>query len=161
MRVGMGHDTHRLEAGRPLILGGIRIDHPRGLAGHSDADVVLHALTDALLGAAGLGDIGDAYPDTDPRFKDCDSVFFLRETLSRLGARGYRIVNADVTIFAQEPKLGLLKSRMREHLATLLGLEMDAVNVKAKTGEKVGHIGRAEAIGCQVAVLIDHGEPGA
>jgi 2-C-methyl-D-erythritol 2,4-cyclodiphosphate synthase len=153
--VGIGHDTHRLEAGRPLILGGLKIDHPRGLAGHSDADVVLHALTDALLGAAGLGDIGDAYPDTDPRFKDCDSAVFLRETLDRLGEMGYRIVNVDVTIFAQEPKLGPIKNRMREHLAGLLGLEIDAVNVKAKTGEKVGHIGRAEAIGCQVAVLID------
>jgi 2-C-methyl-D-erythritol 2,4-cyclodiphosphate synthase len=156
MRVGIGHDTHRLEAGRPLILGGIRIDHPRGLAGHSDADVVLHALTDALLGAAGLGDIGDAYPDTDPRYRDCDSTMFLRETLERLRAEGYRIVNADLTIFAQEPKLGPIKSRMRERLAELLGLDVDAVNVKAKTGEKVGHIGRAEAIGCQAAVLIEN-----
>jgi 2-C-methyl-D-erythritol 2,4-cyclodiphosphate synthase len=155
MRVGIGHDTHRLEAGRPLILGGIRIEHPRGLAGHSDADVVLHALTDALLGAAGLGDIGDAYPDTDPRFRDCDSTLFLRETLERLRANGYRIINTDITIFAQEPKLGPIKSHMRERLAGLLGLELDAVNVKAKTGEKVGHIGRAEAIGCQAAVLID------
>jgi len=155
MRVGIGHDTHRLEAGRPLILGGIKIDHPRGLAGHSDADVVLHALTDALLGASGLGDIGDAYPDTDPRFRDCDSAVFLRETLDLLRDIGYHIVNVDVTIFAQEPKLGPIKNRMREHLAGLLGLEIEAVNVKAKTGEKVGHIGRAEAIGCQVAVLID------
>lgn len=155
MRVGLGHDTHRLEAGRPLILGGIRIDHPRGLAGHSDADVVLHALTDALLGAAGLGDIGDAYPDTDPRFLNADSAVFLRETLDRLRRIGYHIVNVDVTIFAQEPKLGPVKNRMREHLARLLGLDIDAVNVKAKTGEKVGHIGRAEAIGCQAAVLID------
>jgi 2-C-methyl-D-erythritol 2,4-cyclodiphosphate synthase len=155
MRVGIGHDTHRLEAGRPLILGGIKIDHPRGLAGHSDADVVLHALTDALLGAAGLGDIGDAYPDTDPRYRDCDSAMFLRETIDKLRAKGYRIVNVDVTLFAQEPKLGPIKSRMREHLAELLSLEVDAVNVKAKTGEKVGHIGRAEAIGCQAAVLID------
>ena len=155
MRVGIGHDTHRLEAGRPLILGGIRIEHARGLVGHSDADVVLHALTDALLGAAGLGDIGDAFPDTDPRYKDCDSAYFLRESLARLRAKGYYVVNADVTIFAQEPKLGPIKSRMRERLAELLGLDVDAVNVKAKTGEKVGAIGRAEAIGCQAAVLID------
>src|ERR1700677_1142403 len=98
MRVGIGYDTHRLEAGRPLILGGIKIDHPRGLAGHSDADVVLHALTDALLGASGLGDLGDAYPDTDPRFRDCDSAVFLRETLDLLRDIGYHIVNADVTI---------------------------------------------------------------
>src|SRR5580692_122372 len=142
MRVGIGHDTHRLETGRPLILAGIRIEHPRGLAGHSDADVVLHALTDALLGAAGLGDIGDAYPDTDPRYRDCDSAMFLRETLDRLRGKGYRIVNADVTVFAQEPKLGPIKQRMRERLAELLGLDVDAVNVKAKTGEKVGSIGR-------------------
>jgi 2-C-methyl-D-erythritol 2,4-cyclodiphosphate synthase len=155
MRVGIGHDTHRLGAGRPLILGGLRIAHPQGLIGHSDADVVLHALTDALLGAAGLGDIGDAYPDTDPRYCDADSALFVRETLARLNQKGYRVVNVDVTIFAQEPKLGPKKAEMRQHLAGLLGLDADAVNVKAKTGEKVGSIGRSEAIGCQVAVLID------
>jgi 2-C-methyl-D-erythritol 2,4-cyclodiphosphate synthase len=154
-RVGIGHDTHRLGPGRPLILGGIKIDHPRGLIGHSDADVVLHALTDALLGAAGLGDIGDAFPDTDPRYKDCDSSLFVAETLKRLGDAGWLVVNVDLTIFAQEPKLGPIKTKMREHLAAMLGLAVDAVNVKAKTGEKVGAIGRAEAIGCQVAVLIE------
>jgi 2-C-methyl-D-erythritol 2,4-cyclodiphosphate synthase len=156
MRVGIGHDTHRLGAGRPLILGGLRIEHPRGLIGHSDADVVLHALTDALLGAAGLGDIGDAYPDTDPRYRDCDSALFVRETLDRVNRKGYRLVNVDVTIFAQEPKLGHKKAEIRQHLAGLLGLDVDAVNIKAKTGEKVGSIGRGEAIGCQVAVLIDN-----
>ena len=155
MRVGIGHDTHRLEAGRPLILGGVRVEHARGLAGHSDADVVLHALTDALLGAAGLGDIGDAYPDTDPAYKDCDSSRFVRETLARLNRDGWRIVNLDVIIFAQEPKLGPVKAAIRRSLAGLLSVEESAVNVKAKTGEKVGHIGRAEAIGCQVVVLID------
>lgn len=154
-RVGIGHDTHRLGPDRPLILGGLRIEHSRGLIGHSDADVVLHALTDALLGAAGLGDIGDAFPDTDPRYKDCDSRFFVTETLKRLGEKGWRIVNVDLTIFAQEPKLGPIKGRMREHLAAMLSLQGDAVNVKAKTGEKVGAIGRAEAIGCQAAVLIE------
>ncbi|MBI1830203.1 MAG: 2-C-methyl-D-erythritol 2,4-cyclodiphosphate synthase [Planctomycetes bacterium] len=154
-RVGIGHDTHRLGLDRPLILGGLRIEHPRGLIGHSDADVVLHALTDALLGAAGLGDIGDAYPDTDPRYKDCDSRLFVTETLAKLSERGWRVVNVDLTIFAQEPKLGPIKMRMREHLAAMLGLSVDAVNVKAKTGEKVGAIGRAEAIGCHVAVLIE------
>src|SRR5438094_2386310 len=105
MRVGIGYDTHRLAEGRPLILAGLRIEHPRGLLGHSDADVVLHALTDALLGAAGLGDIGDAYPDTDPAYEDRDSRFFVSETLGRLAAKGYRVVNVDVTIFAQEPRL--------------------------------------------------------
>ena len=154
-RVGIGHDTHRLGLNRPLILGGLRIDHPRGLIGHSDADVVLHALTDALLGAAGLGDIGDAYPDTDPKYKDCDSSVFVVETLRRLGEKGYRLVNIDCTIFAEEPKLRPIKTKMREHLAALLGLAVDAVNVKAKTGEKVGAIGRAEAIGCQVVALIE------
>jgi 2-C-methyl-D-erythritol 2,4-cyclodiphosphate synthase len=156
MRVGIGHDTHRLVEGRPLILGGVPIDHPRGLDGHSDADVVLHAVTDALLGAAGLGDIGDAFPDTDPAFKDCDSRYFVEQTLQRLHQAGWQIVNVDVTIFAQEPKLGSVKGAIRQRLAELLGLKMDKVNVKAKTGEKVGAIGRAEAIGCQAAVLIEN-----
>src|ERR1700737_3936474 len=102
MRVGIGHDTHRLTEGRPLILGGVRVNHPRGLVGHSDADVVLHAVTDALLGAAGMGDIGDAYPDTAPAYKDRESSFFLRETLGRLSQAGWHAVNVDVIIFAQE-----------------------------------------------------------
>jgi 2-C-methyl-D-erythritol 2,4-cyclodiphosphate synthase len=158
IRVGIGHDTHRLGPDRPLILGGLRIEHPRGLIGHSDADVVLHALTDALLGAAGLGDIGDAYPDTDPQNKDRDSRFFLEGALARLRERRFRVINVDLTIFAQEPKLGPVKAAMRDHLAQLLNLPADAVNVKAKTGEKVGAIGRAEAIGCHAAVLIEREE---
>ncbi len=155
MRVGIGHDTHRLETGRPLLLGGVRVEHSRGLLGHSDADVVLHAVTDALLGAAGLGDIGDAYPDTDPAHKDADSRVFLRETLARLNRDGWRVVNLDVIVFDQEPKLGPVKAAIRANLAELLGINTGAVNVKAKTGERVGHIGRAEAIGCQAVVLID------
>jgi 2-C-methyl-D-erythritol 2,4-cyclodiphosphate synthase len=154
MRVGLGHDTHRLVEGRPLILGGVRIEHARGLAGHSDADVVLHAVTDALLGAAGLGDIGDMFPDTDPANKDRDSRFFLQETLARLNRAGWRVVNVDVSVFAQEPKLGPVKEKIRQNLAGLLGLKSDEVNVKAKTGEGVGHIGRGEAIGCQAVALI-------
>jgi 2-C-methyl-D-erythritol 2,4-cyclodiphosphate synthase len=154
-RVGSGHDTHRLEDGRPLVLGGVRIPHPRGLAGHSDADVVLHAVTDALLGAAGLGDIGDLFPDTDPAYKDCDSVRFVADAVARLNRDGWRPVNLDVTIFAQEPRLGPVKARIRDNLAALLGVSADAVNVKAKTGEHVGHIGRGEAIGCQATVLIE------
>jgi 2-C-methyl-D-erythritol 2,4-cyclodiphosphate synthase len=154
-RVGIGHDTHRLGPDRPLLLGGVKIEHPRGLIGHSDADVVLHALTDALLGAAGLGDIGDAYPDTDPKYKDCDSRIFVIETLKKLSGKSWRVVNVDLTIFAEEPKLGPIKTKMREHLAGLLGVTVGDVNVKAKTGEKVGAIGRAEAIGCQVIVLIE------
>jgi 2-C-methyl-D-erythritol 2,4-cyclodiphosphate synthase len=144
-----------LAEGRPLILGGVRIEHPRGLAGHSDADVVLHALTDALLGAAGLGDIGDAYPDTDPAYRNADSRIFLRETLALLAERDYRVVNIDVILFAQEPRLGPVKQAIRTNLAQLLSIPIADVNVKAKTGERVGHIGRAEAIACQVVALID------
>ncbi|MGF1580002.1 MAG: 2-C-methyl-D-erythritol 2,4-cyclodiphosphate synthase [Gemmataceae bacterium] len=154
MRVGLGHDTHRLGEGRPLILGGVRIEHSRGLIGHSDADVVLHAVTDALLGAAGLGDIGDAFPDTDPAYKDCDSKFFIDNTLEWLNQANYRVVNVDVTIFAQEPKLGPVKQQIRESLAGLLGLSIEDVNVKAKTGEKVGPIGRGEAMSCHAIALI-------
>src|SRR5689334_16479285 len=113
MRVGIGHDTHRLEDGRPLVLGGVRVPHPRGPAGHSDGDVVLHALCDALLGAAGLGDIGDAYPDTDPAYRGADSSVFVRETLARVNRAGWRPVNVDVIIFAQEPKLGPVKADVR------------------------------------------------
>jgi len=155
MRIGIGHDTHRLVEGRPLVLAGLPIDFPRGLAGHSDADVVLHAVTDALLGAAGLGDIGDAYPDTDPRWRDANSTIFVREALSRLNQSGLRPVNLDVIVFAQEPKLGPLKQRMRDRLAELLRLPPAAVNVKAKTGEGVGSIGRGEAISCQAVVLLE------
>jgi len=153
-RVGSGHDTHRLVAGRPLILGGVTVPHDRGLEGHSDADVVLHAVTDALLGAAGLGDIGDAYPDTDPQWKGAESRVFLAGALDRLNQRGWKPVNVDVTVFAQEPKLGPVKAAIRDNLARLVALPADAVNVKAKTGERVGHIGRGEAIGCHAVVLI-------
>jgi len=153
-RVGSGHDTHRLVAGRPLLLGGVRIDHPLGLLGHSDADVVLHSVTDALLGAAGLGDIGDHFPDKDPRWAGADSRIFLREATARLAELGWRPENLDVTIFAQEPKLGPVKGAIRSSLAGLLGVDESAVNVKAKTGESVGHIGRGEAIGCHAVVLI-------
>jgi 2-C-methyl-D-erythritol 2,4-cyclodiphosphate synthase len=160
MRVGIGHDTHRLAEGRPLILGGVRVEHGHGLIGHSDADVVLHAVTDALLGAAGLGDIGDAYPDTDPAWAGADSSRFLRETLRRLNQAGWRVVNVDVIVFAQEPKLGSIKGRIRANLADLLHLDLGAVNVKAKTGERVGAIGRAEAMSCQAVALIEEKDKG-
>src|SRR4051794_14149984 len=114
MRIGIGHDTHRFAPGRPLILGGLKVEHSRGLQGHSDADVVLHAVTDALLGAAGLGDIGDAFPDGDAAWKDANSRIFLERTLERVAQAGWGVVNVDVTIFAQEPKLGPLKSKIRE-----------------------------------------------
>lgn len=154
-RVGSGHDSHRLAEGRPLILGGVTIPHTHGLVGHSDADAVLHAVTDALLGAVGLGDIGDAYPDSDPRFAGADSQLFLLETLQKLNQLGWRVVNLDVTIFAQEPKLGPVKLAIRDSLAKLLGVTADRVSVKAKTGEKVGHIGRGEAIATHAVVLVE------
>ena len=157
-RVGSGHDSHRLAEGRPLVLGGITIPHTKGLVGHSDADAVLHAVTDALLGAVALGDIGDVYPDTDERWKGADSRLFLAETLAKLNQMGWHLVNLDVTIFAQEPKLGPVKASIRESLAKLLGVPLDAVNVKAKTGEKVGHIGRGEAIGCHAVVFVEKTE---
>jgi 2-C-methyl-D-erythritol 2,4-cyclodiphosphate synthase len=153
-RVGSGHDTHRLAAGRPLVLGGVKIDHSKGLVGHSDADVVLHAVTDALLGAAALGDIGDLFPDSDPAYRDADSATFVRAALSKLANAGWRVVNLDLTIFAQEPKLGPTKAAIRSNLVRLLGLDVDSISVKAKTGEQVGHIGRGEAIGCHAVVLI-------
>ncbi len=155
VRVGSGHDTHRLVEGRPLILGGVTVPHSKGLHGHSDADVVLHSVTDAILGALGLGDIGDHFPDTDPQWKDANSQVFLADTLRKLNLAGGRLVNLDVTLFAQEPKLGPIKQAIRASLATLLNLDASFVNVKAKTGEKVGHIGRGEAIGCHVVVLIE------
>ncbi len=155
IRVGSGHDSHRLVTGRPLILGGVRIEYAKGLAGHSDADAVLHAVTDALLGAAGLGDIGDAYPDSDPQWKDADSAMILLDSLVRIRDLGWRPVNLDITIFAQEPKLGPVKQAIRENVARLVELPADAVNVKAKTGEKVGHIGRGEAIACHAVVLLE------
>lgn len=154
MRVGIGHDTHRLVADRPLILGGVRIEHERGLMGHSDADVVLHAVADALLGAAALGDIGELYPDTDPRWAGLDSAVLLREVVDRLTLGRWRVVNCDVTIHAQRPKIGPHKPAIRANLSRLLDLPADAVNVKAKTGEHVGPIGREEAITCDAAVLI-------
>lgn len=155
IRVGAGHDSHRLVAGRPLILGGVRIDHPRGLEGHSDADVVLHAVTDSLLSAAALGDIGDLFPDTDPANKDADSSRFLLEAHRLIRERGWRIGNLAVTIFAEEPKLGLIKSTILSRIASLLKIADDAVSVQAKTGEGVGPVGRRESIECSAIVLIE------
>jgi len=137
-----------------LILGGLRIEHARGLMGHSDADVVCHAVADALLGAAGLGDIGDHYPDTDPQWSGLDSTRLLAEVVDRVEQAGWRAVNCDVVIHAQEPKLGAHKQTIRANLARLLHLGEAAVNVKAKTGEHVGPVGRGEAIVCQAVVLV-------
>jgi 2-C-methyl-D-erythritol 2,4-cyclodiphosphate synthase len=152
-RVGVGHDTHRLGANRPLRLGGVEVPHVSGLVGHSDADVLLHAVTDSLLGAAGKGDIGDWFPDSDPRYKDCDSRNLLRRVLSRL--TNLRVVNLDCIVFAQEPRLEPYKERIRESLAEQLNIPVERVNVKAKTGEKVGPVGRGEAISAEAVVLVE------
>ncbi|MBS0264492.1 MAG: 2-C-methyl-D-erythritol 2,4-cyclodiphosphate synthase [Planctomycetes bacterium] len=155
LRIGLGHDVHRLAADRALILGGVQIDFERGLLGHSDADILLHAITDALLGAAGLGDIGDAFPDTDPAYAGIDSAILLRRTLDRVGGAGWRIVNLDCTIFAQRPKLSPHKPAIRQKVAELLGIPVENVNVKAKTGERVGPIGREEAMAADAVVLLE------
>lgn len=154
IRIGLGHDTHRLEEGRPLILGGVHVDHTHGLAGHSDGDLVFHALTDALLGAIGAGDIGELYPDTDMLWKGADSRLFIEGAMARVSGAGYSVVNTDIIIHAQKPKLGPVKERIRESVATHLGIESDRVNIKAKTGERVGHIGRCEAMACHAIVLL-------
>ncbi len=155
MRVGIGHDTHRLSEGRPLILGGLNIAYKRGLVGHSDADVVCHAVADALLGAAGLGDIGEHYPDTDPKWQGADSTHLLAEVVNRIEQTGWKTVNCDLIIHAQEPKLGPHKPAIRANLARILHVKEADINVKAKTGEHVGPIGRGEAIACEAVVLIE------
>lgn len=154
-RVGIGHDTHRLVEGRPLVLGGLTIAHTHGLAGHSDADVVLHAVADALLGAAALGDIGELFPDTDPQYGGADSAVLLCDVVARIHAAGWQPVNVDLVIHAERPKLGPHKLAMRDRIAELLGVASNVVSVKAKTGESVGPIGRGEAISCEAAVLIE------
>lgn len=153
-RTGIGHDTHRLVKDRKLILGGVLLDHHLGLLGHSDADVLTHAVCDALLGAAGLGDIGELYPDSDPKFKDVSSLVLLGDVGKRLSDKGFSIVNIDATVFAEAPKLGPHKKKMVENIAKALNIETDKVNVKATTGEGLGIIGRQEAISAMAIVLI-------
>ena len=154
MRIGEGWDVHALVPGRALVIGGVAIPYERGLLGHSDADVLLHAITDALLGAAGLGDIGRHFPDTDARFKGADSVLLLEEAARRVGQAGWSIVNIDSTVVAQAPKLAPHIEAMRENIAADLELPVDRVNVKAKTNEKLGYLGRKEGIEAQAAVLL-------
>jgi 2-C-methyl-D-erythritol 2,4-cyclodiphosphate synthase len=155
VRVGIGYDLHRMETGRPLILGGVKIEHSRGLVGHSDADVVLHAVADALLGAACLGDIGEHYPDTAPQWAGLDSQRLLSEVVDRLARAGWRPVQCDLIVHAQEPKLSAHKPAIRANLARLLHVDSSVVNVKAKTGETIGTIGRGEAIACQAVVVVE------
>lgn len=157
IRVGIGYDLHRLEAGRPLILGGIQVPYERGLAGHSDADVLAHAITDALLGAAALGNIGQLFPDTDPLYKDADSMQLLRHVVGLVNEHGYQIVNVDTNVVAQLPKLNPHIDAIRTSLATSLGLPLDRVSVKAKTNEHVGPEGRGEAISAQAVLLLERG----
>ncbi|WP_047248968.1 2-C-methyl-D-erythritol 2,4-cyclodiphosphate synthase [Chromobacterium subtsugae] len=153
-RIGQGYDVHQLVEGRPLILGGVRVPHEKGLLGHSDADALLHAITDALLGAAALGDIGRHFPDTAAEFKGADSRALLREAAARVRAAGWRPVNVDSTLIAQKPKLAPHIDAMRANIAEDLGLEIGAVNVKGKTNEKLGYLGRCEAIEAQAICLL-------
>lgn len=148
MRVGHGYDLHRCQSGRKLILAGMEIPAQKGLAGHSDADVVLHAVIDALLGAAGLDDIGEKFPDTDPQYEGIDSSVLLARTLEHVRAAGYVPVNVDTTIIAETPKLQAYKPAMRQNLAKMLGLDHQAVSIKAKTNEGLGDIGAGHAIAC-------------
>ncbi len=146
IRVGIGYDSHRFAAGRPLVLGGVRIPHELGLTGHSDADAVVHALIDALLGAAGLGDIGTLYPDTDPTWKDAVSLVLLRQVVTRLQDAGWRPLQCDITVIAQQPKLAPHAPAIRESLAVALGVAAGDVGFKAKTNEGMGFIGRGEGV---------------
>ena len=154
IRVGEGWDVHQLVEGRKLILGGIEIPYEKGLLGHSDADALLHAITDALFGAAGLGDIGRHFPDTEVRFKGADSGVLLAEAAARVRAAGWQIGNVDSTIIAQAPKMAPHIPAMRERIASLLGLAAEAVNVKAKTAEKLGPVGEGKSIEARAVVLL-------
>jgi 2-C-methyl-D-erythritol 2,4-cyclodiphosphate synthase len=144
--VGIGWDSHRLVSGRKLIVGGVQIEHDRGLDGHSDADVLTHAVIDALLGAAGLGDIGEHFPDSDERWRDADSIQLLAHVVAMLEQRGMSIVNVDCTLVMEQPKLGAARSAIRASLAAALGLPERRVNVKASTGERIGFVGRGEGV---------------
>lgn len=155
MRVGQGYDVHRLVNGRKLILGGVEIEHTLGLLGHSDADVLLHAIADALLGAAALGDIGKHFPDTDERYRGADSTKLLSLVGALLREKGYRILNIDSTVIAQAPKLAPHIPAMRQNIADALGMDVDAVSVKATTEEKLGFTGTREGIAAQAICLID------
>jgi 2-C-methyl-D-erythritol 2,4-cyclodiphosphate synthase len=154
IRVGEGWDTHALVAGRPLILGGVHIPHPTGLMGHSDADALLHAITDALFGAAALGDIGRHFSDTDPAFKGADSLVLLREAAARVRAAGFEIGNIDSTVVAQAPKLAPHIDAMRRNIAQAVGVDLACVNVKAKTAENMGPVGEGRAMEARAVVLI-------
>jgi 2-C-methyl-D-erythritol 2,4-cyclodiphosphate synthase len=155
MRIGIGYDIHPLGTGRKLILGGIEIPHTKGLVGHSDADALVHAVCDALLGAMGEGDLGKHYPSSDPRYKDISSLLLLEEIASMLTKKGYRIVNIDTVIIAQAPRLGPHLAAMQARMAEVLKIEREAVNVKVKSGEGLDAVGREEAIATQAVCMIE------
>ena len=155
MRIGHGYDVHRLVEGRDLILGGVKIPYEKGLLGHSDADVLLHAVSDALLGAAGLGDIGRHFPDTDPQYKGADSLELLRQVYRKISEKGYRVGNIDVTMIAQRPKLKDFIPQMEENIALAVGIAPSRVNVKATTEEKLGFTGTGEGMACHAVCLLE------
>jgi 2-C-methyl-D-erythritol 2,4-cyclodiphosphate synthase len=152
---GIGYDSHRLEQGRRLILGGVEIPHEQGLEGHSDADVLTHAVIDALLGAAGLGDIGEHFPDTDERYRDADSIELLQAVVAMIAAEGLALVNVDCTVVMERPKLGARREAIRGRLAEALGLPVARVNVKATTGEGIGFVGRGEGVAALAIASLD------
>ena len=154
LRIGLGVDAHALADGVPLVLGGVRFDHDRGLAGHSDGDVVAHALTDALLGAAGLGDIGSLFPSGDPSLRGADSLELLAEAYRQARSAGYELVNADCIVIGEEPRIGPHRSEMRVRLAGALGVDESRVNVRATTTDRLGFTGRGEGIGAQAVALL-------
>ena len=154
MRIGHGYDVHKLVEGRDLILGGVKIEHTLGLLGHSDADVLLHAVSDALLGAAGLGDIGKHFPDTDPKYKGADSLKLLEIVAQKVAEAGYRVSNIDVTMIAQRPKLKPFIPQMMENIASAVGIDVSRVNVKATTEEKLGFTGTGEGMSCHAVCLL-------
>jgi len=153
-RSGLGWDSHRIAAGRPLLLGGVLVESEFGLDGHSDADILLHAITDALLGALALGDIGMHFPDTDPRWKGAESMQFLLHALRLVKEKGYEVVNLDTTVILERPKLKEYRVRIREHIATEMGLSVDVVSVKFKTAEKVGPVGEGKSAEAQAIVML-------
>ena len=155
MRVGIGYDIHRLVEGRPLILGGVPVTYEKGLLGHSDADVLVHAVCDALLGAAGLGDIGMHFPDSDPQYKDISSLKLLSKTCRMVTAKGFRIVNLDCILFAEAPKLGAHRHEMQATIAKVMNIKPEEVNIKATTTEGLGVIGKGKGIGAMCVALIE------
>ncbi len=154
IKIGSGMDVHQLVPGRDLIIGGVKIDHEKGLKGYSDADVLIHSVCDAILGAAGLGDIGEHFPDTDPQYKGISSSILLEQCSDFLGEKGYEILNMDCIVFAQEPRLSPYKKKMAENIADILKLDSGLVNVKATTTERLGFVGRGEGIAAQTTLLI-------